>query len=104
MRISDWSSDVCSSDLVHALNLGAGQRNANRKARMAQIVSQAPGVHALRPQIGKRDRPVPLGQPPAVRPGPQRRDRKSGVKGKGRSVWVTPVGRRAIKKENLDLL
>src|SRR3546814_12094622 len=28
MRISDWSSDVCSSDLVAAENLGVGQVDA----------------------------------------------------------------------------
>src|SRR3546814_14319061 len=34
MRISDWSSDVCSSDLIVSLSPGEGQRLAADKARL----------------------------------------------------------------------
>src|SRR3546814_1301744 len=57
MRISDWSSDVCSSDLPHrAQNMAdlarpAATRAAERKGDMASIGHQAEAVHALAPDI-----------------------------------------------------
>src|SRR3546814_947029 len=46
MRISDWSSDVCSSDLIWGTSLGG--RNvllvAARDKRVKCVVSQVPGM------------------------------------------------------------
>src|SRR3546814_7346473 len=49
MRISDWSSDVCSSDLVLA------ERDARRLVDhgMAEVAARRTGVHRPRHQIGR---------------------------------------------------
>src|SRR3546814_14012643 len=102
MRISDWSSDVCSSDLKEerpfdklrangfdlSLWLCASQKKANRSNR--PII----GYQRLRKACaGFADS---SGQLPAI---PIRKDRKSVVKGKSVSVRVDPGGRRRIKKK-----
>src|SRR3546814_15016992 len=69
MRISDWSSDVCSSDLRRHRVAGHGHRIGARWSRNR--------VRPLRP----------------------RADRKSVVKGKSVSVRVDLGGRRLIKKK-----
>src|SRR3546814_4810041 len=53
MRISDWSSDVCSSDLTAGTSIVAGaeeietaprlERGGERPARLAGIIAAAPG-------------------------------------------------------------
>src|SRR3546814_17928979 len=80
MRISDWSSDVCSSDLVGAL----------------QAVE--PGLHHLRAVDGDLLDPrlVLLEHHAALQLGG---DRKSVVKGKSVSVRVDLGGRRIIKQK-----
>src|SRR3546814_17953251 len=90
MRISDWSSDVCSSDLCRLQggaggaveDVGTGTR-APRNYRQCGL----PRSHrhpALR-RVSRR-----LRQP--------RADRKSVVKGKGATVSVVLGGRSIIKK------
>src|SRR3546814_13275708 len=49
MRISDWSSDVCSSDLVR-LPFGAGPRPPGRLAAAAAVVEEV-----SKPGFGIRD-------------------------------------------------
>src|SRR3546814_6180790 len=56
MRISDWSSDVCSSDLAHRrAHVGLGQRTAaaelseNIAKPIAQTVEHAPQILVTRP-------------------------------------------------------
>src|SRR3546814_14993392 len=94
MRISDWSSDVCSSDLVpppHAVDL---------PGPLCQPQSALAGE-------GHRRRADPGLRPRAERPGgarPGRRaaaagDRKSVVEGKRVSVRLDLGGRRIIKKK-----
>src|SRR3546814_10937129 len=75
MRISDWSSDVCSSDLGRAARPTAPGRARGRPGRRAR-------------RAGRR------------RPRACRADRKSVVKGKSVSVRVDLGGRRIIKKKN----
>src|SRR3546814_16902266 len=102
MRISDWSSDVCSSDLgalrpeqqdVARPELEIGER---RRARGRQQDDTLPAD--LRPYA----KGVPLGVPPDV--GAHRiihaRERKSVVKGKSVSVRVDLGGLRILKKKN----
>src|SRR3546814_14297494 len=90
MRISDWSSDVCSSDLIR-------HRQWSR-------------VHAGRDQPAVPDRRCHSDRGDAVRwdPAGERRhveDRKSVVLGKSVSVRVDLGGRRSINKNKpLDKL
>src|SRR3546814_5570757 len=51
MRISDWSSDVCSSDLCTAALGGAGRRMLAHKGVV--VIHQVPGDLASREQIGR---------------------------------------------------
>src|SRR3546814_13106307 len=128
MRISDWSSDVCSSDLSRSvltppLPEGAaswtGLRGAASALAIAQLAQQhsqlivalaANEQHAyqleaeLRFFLGE----LPLVHHPTVkccRTTSSRRirkssDRKSVVSGKSVSVRVNPGGRRIINKNN----
>src|SRR3546814_16710352 len=108
MRISDWSSDVCSSDLTHACF--AIQRHAanpvlscraaglsvrpspDRAAGGLGGARQRPDVHA-----GAADRGgAGNGDHDGWRPGT---DRKSVVEGKSVSVRVYLGGRRIIKQK-----
>src|SRR3546814_11134486 len=84
MRISDWSSDVCSSDLL---------RSVERGTRAAAQRDRPP---ALRPD---RDRQFGFGRRRLYRLR-DRADRKSVVSGKSVSVRVDLGGRRIIKKKN----
>src|SRR3546814_5825434 len=114
VRISDWSSDVCSSDL-HRRVVAAGKTVTDlRQAMLGQLLGQRhgdlPGSRqrsraALRQQVddtqlkvvchglldvGDRDRLLLC--PQQIAP-----DRKSVVSGKGVSVSVALGGRRFIK-------
>src|SRR3546814_17744652 len=92
MRISDWSSDVCSSDLP-----GAGEPV---QVRPEQPLAPAAAERHQRPP------PAPHRQQPGQRTGPRGDaegtddpgDRKSGVEGKSVSVRVDHGGRRSNKK------
>src|SRR3546814_12466045 len=112
MRISDWSSDVCSSDLVgEIIAVMMRHRKADRLARFI-----AAGEGALR--ILHRQRDVAADEMPArvaqqragQQPAPRQhletvadaqhiRDPESVVAGKRVSVRVTLGGRRIIKKK-----
>src|SRR3546814_18939270 len=88
MRISDWSSDVCSSDLL-----------ARPRAAVDDHLARLYGVDLLHPGESRRADllyvPAPGGGGSALDRG---RDRKSVVKGKSVSVRVDLGGRRIIKK------
>src|SRR3546814_15005196 len=89
MRISDWSSDVCSSDLAEA---GARRGAAARDSR-------APEARLRRADRRLAEaRPAADALPPAVEAGGG--DRKSDVSGKSVSGRVDPGGSRIIKKKN----
>src|SRR3546814_4788540 len=53
MRISDWSSDVCSSDLVDHAVQGVHQRHAGHRAVQVELVKHAGDVD-VDWDIGKR--------------------------------------------------
>src|SRR3546814_21087994 len=107
MRISDWSSDVCSSDLEQG---GPGRRRGAAGAcgdgdpRASELVRFPGRRHSDREGLGaggaggdqRRDRDAV--DPEADGGGGQ--DRKSGVLGKSVSVRVDLGGRRIIKKTN----
>src|SRR3546814_20964930 len=82
MRISDWSSDVCSSDLAHCPGIG-------------NILSHWNGDGD-----GEGGRCAVLSRA-VLRYSRKRRDRKSVVSGKSVSVRVDLGGRRIINKKNL---
>src|SRR3546814_11931204 len=86
MRISDWSSDVCSSDLAFDFGMALPQRLARLpRDQISERILLA--AH----DIGEAARSLhPEGQ----------RDRKSVVKGKSVSVRVDLGGRRSIKNKD----
>src|SRR3546814_15185623 len=86
MRISDWSSDVCSSDLARTTppkRSTSGKWTYGVAASFAVLVMIILGVALL----------LPGGDENEV-------DRKSVVSGKSVSVRVDLGGRRIIKKKN----
>src|SRR3546814_11125842 len=97
MRISDWSSDVCSSDLVaeRILRIDAGVGED-------AVVADAVDLVELGYLTGVLLGPAVIGEPA---PGdalhvPAQPDRKSVVKGTSVSVRVDLGGRRSIKNKN----
>src|SRR3546814_18998897 len=109
MRISDWSSDVCSSDL-HVHRIGAARDDVGDERLAADAtVDGAPeidGVAHKEPVFGAHPaRKTPrqflahLAQRPIAVRLEEEQDRKSVVKGKGVSVRVDIGGRRSIKKK-----
>src|SRR3546814_17246518 len=86
MRMSDWSSDVCSSDLrarsSRAVRCRPGDRSSRQRNCACRCAAQRHRGRAARP--GRRGVPI---------------DRKSVVEGKSVSVRVDLGGRRIIKKK-----
>src|SRR3546814_13013640 len=104
MRISDWSSDVCSSDL----SVSEGFGNSFIAPRLAGFVAAHPEIEIdlvsssgfLNPSRREADMAVLLARP---RKGPLRtRDRKSVVQGTSVSVRVDFGGPRLIKKTHTE--
>src|SRR3546814_16225672 len=89
MRISDWSSDVCSSDLGH-IDDRRHRRAREEIAQRLQLAHQ-PGERA--------DRTALHVEPDRHQPLEHRSDRKSVVSGKSVSVRVDLGGLRIIKKK-----
>src|SRR3546814_12536651 len=89
MRIRDWSSDVCSSDLARPLTIGA--------ADIGLAGWWGKGLPRHRSVAGLRGRPATLG----LRHGPDSygRSEESRV-GKEWAVRVDLGGRRILKKKN----
>src|SRR3546814_19242190 len=112
MRISDWSSDVCSSDLCGSLFpvFGHGKRRLDQRpvgarpvrALAEHLAERAPAALAVEQaekvagDVLEEDSPRQL----AFHVRPQRAtDRTRVVSGKSVSVRVDPGGRRTIKKK-----
>src|SRR3546814_15698951 len=98
MRISDWSSDVCSSDLATR----ALRNEATAAARAARTVNdrraglnQAPSAIATRNYAAAMER---------ARVAAGNLDRKSVVSGKSVTVRVELGGRRIITKKKKKLI
>src|SRR3546814_20045862 len=88
MRISDWSSDVCSSDLILDQRLG--------RARRWQRVNPVHHGTICRPRYVE----VAADALDEYRDQYDHEDRKSVVSGKSVSVRVDIGGRRIIKKQS----
>src|SRR3546814_13536037 len=100
MRISDWSSDVCSSDLARA---DAARRTTDVPGPPPVAGVEGPLPHRLL-RLGRQPPPVPRRRrrdPPRRRPA--REERKSVVAGKSVAVRVDLGGRRFIKKKKLQI-
>src|SRR3546814_11820148 len=105
MRISDWSSDVCSSDLETVLRHGTPWHNrvweSAYKVRPRSLRSRP--ARSLRPVAGSSPAYPAIGPCalPAAAPRRSTRpyDRKSVVWGRGVSVRVDIGGRRIIQKK-----
>src|SRR3546814_19227792 len=96
MRISDWSSDVCSSDL------GASRRSRADAARADAAGERCHGPPAQRAErraAARRGAAAPRLGPRPLR-GLTRQDRKSVEEGESVSVSVDLGGRRFIKKKH----
>src|SRR3546814_20504306 len=93
MRISDWSSDVCSSDLVdHGLMRGrAGTQSQLSRGQMSGTTKKFKKQKGGGARHGDYRAPIFVGG--------GRTDRKSVVKGKRVAVRVDIGGRRIIKKK-----
>src|SRR3546814_16125136 len=101
MRIGDWSSDVCSSDLEH--RYGADCTVAELLALIAQLNAD-PTVHGILVQLPLPKQIDSAKVLDAIDPakdvdGFHPVDRKRVVKGKSVSVRVDLGGRRSIKKK-----
>src|SRR3546814_20244403 len=108
MRISDWSSDVCSSDLASLVRLCSAEPGAvspvlglcrQHHRTLREFRARAVGVCRLRQ--------APVRAACRCQRWPQcdgRLDRKSVVSGKSVSVRVDLGGRRTIKKKKKDYM
>src|SRR3546814_17730240 len=109
MRISDWSSDVCSSDLAAGRYRRAGAHfRALRRDTGRQLCPRRPRRTGPDPiaaaGTGRRARPAATAAEPGREVAARRGqlsalDRKSVVQGKSVSVRVDLGGRRIIKKK-----
>src|SRR3546814_16705381 len=113
MRISDWSSDVCSSDLLRNDNgpvffsrslprppTEEIQRKISGNAKASDQDQATKPPHRLKPASYHRASSFPRRRKSLFHPKFQIRDRKSVVSGKSVSVRVDLGGRRIIKKKN----
>src|SRR3546814_15127848 len=104
MRISDWSSDVCSSDLLLPEMLQqdlTGQIAALQPFHDDFVAAYAEfarrhGVHIIAPSLPVQHGNVFVNRSYLLAP----KDRKSVVEGKSVSVRVDIGGRRILKKKN----
>src|SRR3546814_15238000 len=98
MRSSDWSSDVCSSDLAIDDHLADGRGDEEQEGgevgalQPGERQAAGAGGRCLTDRFGQRQRDD-RGEHEGGRP-----DRKSVVEGKGVSVRVDLGGRRNLKK------
>src|SRR3546814_19819742 len=112
MRISDWSSDVCSSDLTAGRTYrGAGRATgapqpggggAADGGRAPRLQNRTPRSGRTGSAVGTACRPHRKRQAGGTHRrshGPARGDRQSVVSGKMVTVRVDPVGPRLIKKK-----
>src|SRR3546814_19018721 len=112
MRISDWSSDVCSSDLALVVVTGGGSMNRDTYDAIQELAVQRgiPGHSLDEKEVmqaynylaanGKAQLEAPkIAGPQLARAIMQEAARKSVVYGKSGSVRVDLGGRRIIQKQ-----
>src|SRR3546814_17887835 len=94
MRISDWSSDVCSSDLPPCRDHRDARREGLERPVHPDMTAQPAAIDP--PSADWHER--------AERIAFDGRDRKSVAKGKGGSDRVDTGGRRHMKKKNTIII
>src|SRR3546814_17726217 len=99
MRISDWSSDVCSSDLIGINDLSKSKDGDSKELRGVAKIEHDRNEILLR-KYAAYARTVMNSEKIGISADKQSRDRKSVVEGKSVSVGVDLGGRRFIKKKN----
>src|SRR3546814_17031418 len=110
MRISDWSSDVCSSDLVDDIE-GTGDLGVRLRAQLLDLGAHVvevlrhfagfvDGVEAVGGDLGAVGHVLDSSDEVGDRVA--ERQRKSVVSGTSVSVRVDPGGRRSIKNKLTD--
>src|SRR3546814_16550586 len=117
MRISDWSSDVCSSDLLQALLEDPRVRffAFTGSTEVGREIQQAAGLRRTQMELGSiaftilcDDADLDRALPKVVNAGYRKAgqvctsDRKSVVEGKSGSVGVDLGGRRIIKNKTRE--
>src|SRR3546814_17990548 len=98
MRISDWSSDVCSSDLSCPLVIGQPIGAYNRVLNRLRAMLAGNG-RDTRHEVTSAPEAAVLKQPHEINPRLDK-DRQSVVTGKSVSVRVDIGGRRILKTKN----
>src|SRR3546814_19380347 len=108
MRISDWSSDVCSSDLPVDILVGIDRRDRRLLVEMAgqRQLQQDTVDRIIGVELGQQrlDLVLRRGRGQTVLKTFHARARKSVVQGKRLAVRVDIGGRRAIKKKQSYLI
>src|SRR3546814_13809460 len=106
MRISDWSSDVCSSDLLAVMGALADLAQRTDGIRQGELFAGDAGDEATAADLATCFQSVvdaqqltPRWQPAGFAFEQAPADRKSVVSGKSVSVRVDLGGRRTIKKK-----
>src|SRR3546814_11271792 len=105
MRISDWSSDVCSSDLIAERPLGARHPVAIfDRGQVERLIGGAEHLEEMARAVALVAGTVGAQHDDRVRQNDlfarrERLDRQSGVQGKRVSVRVDLGGRRILKKK-----
>src|SRR3546814_11622432 len=95
MRISDWSSDVCSSDLIAALDLAQIDRLVDRAAAIVQQVGAQQPVFAgerIDRRLGHRGAAGEIVDRPAARPIPVPPDLRRAVEAGGGERDAVRIG------------
>src|SRR3546814_13738688 len=105
MRISDWSSDVCSSDLIFVKPFSAGLRTnlvitTDKRVYHIELASRATGAMAALSWTYPQDDLVALRREQDAAASAVPIDRQSVGEGKSVSVRVDHGGRRILKKKN----
>src|SRR3546814_15155732 len=100
MRISDWSSDVCSSDLKGEREQAIAAYFRVTPAVVSQRLKLASVSHRLHEVYAAGDMTLDQLHAFTVRDDHDRQERKSGVSGKSVSVTVDHGGRRNLKQKN----
>src|SRR3546814_1794730 len=99
MRISDWSSDVCSSDLVRGANVVPGQANEQRLAGGGEEGQQEAGRQPA-PVVADEGDVFPNCASHAGLIGPKRRPRKAqAFPSTSQSADVTTGSSRSLRPE-----
>src|SRR3546814_12521364 len=109
MRISDWSSDVCSSDLCHLLTVGDRQLAVLLRSQAREEITEArlrcggAGEPVRIKRAIVADEPCRHGAPPPVPRAAACSDRKSVEQGKSVSVRVDLGGGRIIQTKKYSI-